>query len=135
MLLSRYIITLSTSLTHGGASGGSTPRNLDGPLLVSYSQALAMIEKSLNRQPKKVTVPQTRTHKTEPLIHRTAPPPSKMSAQQISIDNADLEKLSDSDRIELRQFLANEQQRSQIQARTSSCQRKMRVKKKGGGRL
>lgn len=42
---------------------------------------------------------------------------AKMSAQQISIDNADLEKLNDNDRNELRQFLANEQQRSQIQAR------------------
>ncbi|CCT69385.1 hypothetical protein LB506_007277 [Fusarium annulatum] len=41
-----------------------------------------------------------------------------MSAQQLSIDNADLEKLNDKDRLELRQFLANEQQRSQIQART-----------------
>ncbi|KAF4954974.1 hypothetical protein FGADI_4884 [Fusarium gaditjirri] len=41
-----------------------------------------------------------------------------MSTQQLSIDNADLEKLNDKDRLELRQFLANEQQRSQIQART-----------------
>lgn len=41
-----------------------------------------------------------------------------MSSQQISIDNADLEKLNDKDRNDLRQFLANEQQRSQIQART-----------------
>jgi import inner membrane translocase subunit TIM8 len=46
-----------------------------------------------------------------------------MSAQQLNIDNADLEKLNDKDRSELRQFLANEQQRSQIQARTSSCKR------------
>jgi import inner membrane translocase subunit TIM8 len=44
-----------------------------------------------------------------------------MSAQQLSIDNADLEKLNDKDRTELRQFLANEQQRSQIQARTSTA--------------
>lgn len=43
-----------------------------------------------------------------------------MSAQQLNIDNADLEKLNDKDRTELRQFLANEQQRSQIQARTST---------------
>ncbi|KAM5353771.1 hypothetical protein ACJ41O_000421 [Fusarium nematophilum] len=43
-----------------------------------------------------------------------------MSAQQISIDNADLEKLNDQDRNELRQFLANEQQRSHIQAQTHS---------------
>ncbi|KAJ3540877.1 hypothetical protein NM208_g4864 [Fusarium decemcellulare] len=43
-----------------------------------------------------------------------------MSAQQISIDNADLERLNDSDRNELRQFLANEQQRSHIQAQTHS---------------
>lgn len=46
-----------------------------------------------------------------------------MSAQQLNIDNADLEKLNDKDRSELRQFLANEQQRSQIQARTSSYKR------------
>ncbi|KAF4435140.1 mitochondrial import inner membrane translocase subunit TIM8 [Fusarium austroafricanum] len=43
-----------------------------------------------------------------------------MSAQQLSIENADLEKLNDTDRLELRQFLANEQQRSQIQAQTHS---------------
>ncbi|KAF4975614.1 hypothetical protein FZEAL_7605 [Fusarium zealandicum] len=41
-----------------------------------------------------------------------------MSAQEISIDNADIERLNDKDRNELRQFLANEQQRSHIQART-----------------
>lgn len=45
-----------------------------------------------------------------------------MSAQQLSIDNADLEKLNDKDRLELRQFLANEQQRSQIQARTHNTE-------------
>lgn len=52
-----------------------------------------------------------------------------MSAQQISIDNADLEKLNDNDRNELRQFLANEQQRSQIQARTLTKHREYSERK------
>ncbi|KAH7140565.1 Zn-finger protein [Dactylonectria macrodidyma] len=43
-----------------------------------------------------------------------------MSSSQINLENADLEKLNDSDKTELRQFLANEQQRSQIQAQTHS---------------
>lgn len=42
-----------------------------------------------------------------------------MNAAQTGIENLDLEKLSDKDKTELRQFLANEQQRSQIQARKS----------------
>lgn len=42
-----------------------------------------------------------------------------MSSSQINLENADLEKLNDKDKTDLRQFLANEQQRSQIQARTS----------------
>lgn len=41
-----------------------------------------------------------------------------MNAAQTGIENLDLEKLNDKDKTELRQFLANEQQRSQIQART-----------------
>lgn len=41
----------------------------------------------------------------------------KMNAAQTGIENLDLEKLNDKDKTELRQFLANEQQRSQIQAR------------------
>jgi import inner membrane translocase subunit TIM8 len=40
-----------------------------------------------------------------------------MNAAQTGIENLDLEKLNDKDKTELRQFLANEQQRSQIQAR------------------
>ncbi|KAL6398933.1 import inner membrane translocase subunit TIM8 [Ilyonectria robusta] len=43
-----------------------------------------------------------------------------MSSSQINLENADLEKLNDKDKTDLRQFLANEQQRSQIQARTST---------------
>lgn len=43
-----------------------------------------------------------------------------MNAAQTGIENLDLEKLNDKDKTELRQFLANEQQRSQIQARTLS---------------
>jgi import inner membrane translocase subunit TIM8 len=35
-----------------------------------------------------------------------------------SYESADLEKLNDQDKAELRQFLANEQQRSQIQSQT-----------------
>ncbi|KAH6975908.1 Zn-finger protein [Ilyonectria robusta] len=43
-----------------------------------------------------------------------------MSSSQINLENADLEKLNDKDKTDLRQFLANEQQRSQIQAQTHS---------------
>jgi import inner membrane translocase subunit TIM8 len=42
-----------------------------------------------------------------------------MNAAQTGVENLDLEKLNDKDKAELRQFLANEQQRSQIQSRTS----------------
>ncbi|GAO19684.1 hypothetical protein UVI_02022560 [Ustilaginoidea virens] len=41
-----------------------------------------------------------------------------MNAAQTGVDNLDLEKLNDKDKAELRQFLANEQQRSQIQSQT-----------------
>ena len=37
------------------------------------------------------------------------------------LENADLERLNESDKVELRQFLANEQQRSHIQTRMSLC--------------
>ncbi|KAI9147927.1 Zn-finger protein [Paramyrothecium foliicola] len=37
---------------------------------------------------------------------------------ETSYDSADLEKLNDQDKADLRQFLANEQQRSQIQSQT-----------------
>lgn len=40
-----------------------------------------------------------------------------MNAAQTGVENLDLEKLNDKDKAELRQFLANEQQRSQIQSR------------------
>lgn len=40
-----------------------------------------------------------------------------MNAAQAGVENLDLEKLNDKDKAELRQFLANEQQRSQIQSR------------------
>ncbi|KID99137.1 CorA family metal ion transporter, partial [Metarhizium majus ARSEF 297] len=39
-----------------------------------------------------------------------------MNAAQAGVENLDLEKLNDKDKAELRQFLANEQQRSQIQS-------------------
>ncbi|KOS16644.1 Mitochondrial import inner membrane translocase subunit TIM8 [Escovopsis weberi] len=37
---------------------------------------------------------------------------------EAAMENVDLERLNDKDKAELRQFLANEQQRSQIQAQT-----------------
>ncbi|RBQ94434.1 hypothetical protein VDGD_06305 [Verticillium dahliae] len=40
-----------------------------------------------------------------------------MDASRQGIENSDLEKLNDKDKQELRQFLANESQRSQIQSR------------------
>ncbi|KAG5969040.1 Mitochondrial import inner membrane translocase subunit tim8 [Claviceps cyperi] len=43
-----------------------------------------------------------------------------MNAVQNGVENLDLEKLNDKDKAELRQFLANEQQRSQIQSQTHS---------------
>ncbi|KAJ4175085.1 Mitochondrial import inner membrane translocase subunit tim8 [Fusarium falciforme] len=92
------------------------PRSIIGQLL----QALRS-SKILNRHSQKSST------RTQPLSCPPSTPSrtahtqtAKMSAQQISIDNADLEKLSDNDRGELRQFLANEQQRSQIQAQTHS---------------
>lgn len=42
-----------------------------------------------------------------------------MNAAQTGVENLDIEKLNDKDKAELRQFLANEQQRSQIQSRKS----------------
>ena len=43
--------------------------------------------------------------------------PANMNAARTGVENLDLEKLNDKDKGELRQFLANEQQRSQIQSR------------------
>lgn len=43
-----------------------------------------------------------------------------MNSTQAAVDNIDLEKLNDQDKAELRQFLNNQQQRSQIQSRASS---------------
>lgn len=40
-----------------------------------------------------------------------------MSSSDFSIEQSDLEKLSDKDKTELRQFFANEEQRSRIQSR------------------
>jgi import inner membrane translocase subunit TIM8 len=40
-----------------------------------------------------------------------------MNAASTGLENVDLDRLNDSDKAELRQFLANEQQRSQIQSR------------------
>lgn len=40
-----------------------------------------------------------------------------MDSVQTGVENLDLERLNDKDKTELRQFLANEQQRSQIQSR------------------
>lgn len=45
--------------------------------------------------------------------------PPTMNSAQSSFDNADLERLSDKDKGDLRQFLANEQQRATIQTRKS----------------
>lgn len=44
-----------------------------------------------------------------------------MSSSGFSVDEADLEKLSPADKAELRQFFANETQRSRIRARTFAC--------------
>ncbi|KAI5457898.1 Tim10/DDP family zinc finger protein [Mariannaea sp. PMI_226] len=41
-------------------------------------------------------------------------------SSSINLANADLDKLNEADKAELRQFLANEQQRSQIQSQTHS---------------
>lgn len=41
-----------------------------------------------------------------------------MNSTQAAVDNVDLDKLTDQDKLELRQFLNNQQQRSQIQSRT-----------------
>ncbi|KAL6850883.1 Mitochondrial import inner membrane translocase subunit tim8 [Amphichorda felina] len=41
-----------------------------------------------------------------------------MNSTQAAIENVDLEKLNDQDKAELRQFLGNQQQRSQIQSQT-----------------
>ncbi|KAF4120283.1 mitochondrial import inner membrane translocase subunit TIM8 [Geosmithia morbida] len=41
-----------------------------------------------------------------------------MNTAQSSLDNVDLDKLNDQDKQELRQFLNNQQQRSQIQSQT-----------------
>ncbi|CCF39904.1 Tim10/DDP family zinc finger [Colletotrichum higginsianum] len=41
-----------------------------------------------------------------------------MDTSRSALENSDLDKLNDKDKLELRQFLANEQQRSQIQSQT-----------------
>ncbi|KAL2156076.1 hypothetical protein VTH82DRAFT_821 [Thermothelomyces myriococcoides] len=41
-----------------------------------------------------------------------------MSSSDFSIEQSDLEKLSEKDKTELRQFFANEEQRSRIQSQT-----------------
>ncbi|KAL0931613.1 mitochondrial import inner membrane translocase subunit [Colletotrichum truncatum] len=41
-----------------------------------------------------------------------------MDSSKQALANSDLDKLNDQDKAELRQFLANEQQRSQIQTQT-----------------
>ncbi|KAF9871604.1 Tim10/DDP family zinc finger [Colletotrichum karsti] len=41
-----------------------------------------------------------------------------MDASKQALQNSDLDQLNDKDKAELRQFLANEQQRSQIQTQT-----------------
>jgi import inner membrane translocase subunit TIM8 len=42
-----------------------------------------------------------------------------MSSSDFTIDQADLEKLNDKDKAELRQFFSNEEQRARIQARNT----------------
>ncbi|KDN68407.1 putative Tim10/DDP family zinc finger [Colletotrichum sublineola] len=44
-----------------------------------------------------------------------------MDSSRSALENSDLEKLNDKDKLELRQFLANEQQRSQIQSLQQLC--------------
>ncbi|TQN68230.1 Mitochondrial import inner membrane translocase subunit TIM8 [Colletotrichum shisoi] len=41
-----------------------------------------------------------------------------MDTSRSAVENLDLDKLNDKDKLELRQFFANEQQRSQIQSQT-----------------
>lgn len=45
---------------------------------------------------------------------------AKMNAASTGLENMDLDRLNDKDKADLRQFLANEQQRSQIQSRSFS---------------
>lgn len=46
-----------------------------------------------------------------------------MNTAQAGLENADLERLNDKDKADLRQFLANEEQRAMIQSRPSPlCQ-------------
>lgn len=43
-----------------------------------------------------------------------------MNTAQAGLENADLERLNDKDKADLRQFLANEEQRAMIQSRMAS---------------
>lgn len=52
-----------------------------------------------------------------------------MNVTQTGIESLDLERLNDKDKAELRQFLANEQQRSQIQSREFTFSTCMPVEK------
>ncbi|GKT53526.1 tim10/DDP family zinc finger [Colletotrichum tofieldiae] len=44
-----------------------------------------------------------------------------MDSSRSALENSDLDKLNDKDKLELRQFLANEQQRSQIQSQAEQA--------------
>ncbi|GKT43801.1 mitochondrial import inner membrane translocase subunit TIM8 [Colletotrichum spaethianum] len=46
-----------------------------------------------------------------------------MDSSRSALENSDLDKLNDKDKLELRQFLANEQQRSQIQSQRTKTNR------------
>ena len=52
-----------------------------------------------------------------------------MSSTDFSIDQADIDKLNDKDKAELRQFFANEEQRARIQSRTATPPRPSSVSK------
>ena len=64
-------------------------------------------------------------NRTRGIIH-THPPktkpttaPKMSAADQLSVEQSDIEKLNDKDKSELRQFFSNEEQRARIQSRMS----------------
>ena len=54
----------------------------------------------------------------QPVLKHGTKTIAKMNAASTGLENMDLDRLNDKDKADLRQFLANEQQRSQIQSRT-----------------
>lgn len=59
----------------------------------------------------------TRNRVVTRLLWSAASDTEAMESSKQALQNTDLEQLNDKDKAELRQFLANEQQRSQIQSR------------------